>query len=115
MTVHTPNAVAEPPGGNVPPVDQPTASLFIDDRELRRRINPKLGWDKFRAAVRRAEQTRSIGGRDFPRVSALWGGRYWPAVVAYLDDQNGVGEYDVGRTEDGPEDFHATAGQASGL
>lgn len=90
-------------------------SLFVDDRELRRRINPKLGWDRFRAAVRLFEQRRSPGGRDFPKFNALWGGRYWPAVVAYLDDDNGVSEHDAASTEDGPETFHATAREKTGV
>lgn len=102
-----------PPGGDVP-LDTGD-SLFVDERELRRRINPKLGWDKFRATVRLAEKTRSPGGRDFPRFNPLWGGRYWPAVVAYLDDDNRVSEHDAGSTEDGAETFHATARQKTGL
>ena len=85
------------------------AALFCDDRELRRRLNPRLGWDRFRAAIRALEQTKSAGGLAFPQVKELFGGRYWPAVVAYLDDDNGVGNHDGTATEDGPEHFHATA------
>ncbi|HXA68853.1 MAG TPA: hypothetical protein VNW24_00285, partial [Stellaceae bacterium] len=100
-----------PPGGDVP--SEPNiagarfVSLFVDDRELRQRINPRLGWDRFRATLRLMEGRRSAGGRDFPKIQQLWGGRYWPAVVAYLDDDNGVSEHDAGSIEDGPEDFHA--------
>jgi hypothetical protein len=38
-------------------------ALFIDDDELRRRINPKMGRDRFYAAVRAAEQ------RGFPKFT----------------------------------------------
>jgi hypothetical protein len=62
-------------------------SLYVSDRELRRRINPRLGWDRFRASVRDREKTRSPGGLVFPRLSASWGGRYWPGVDAYLADE----------------------------
>jgi hypothetical protein len=88
-------------------------SLYIDDRELRRRINPTLGWDRFRAAVRKAEATPSRhSGLVFPKVSALWGGRYWPAAKAWFDDENGVHEHGhIESAEDGVEDFDATAGR----
>jgi hypothetical protein len=36
------------------------AALFVDDRELHRRINPALGWEKFRAALREAERDPSF-------------------------------------------------------
>jgi hypothetical protein len=92
------------------------AALYVDDRELRRRINPRLGWDRFRAAVREAERTRSPGGLSFPRVSALWGGRYWPAAVAYLDDVNKVNEHGgTVSAEDGPETFDAPQRQSARL
>lgn len=85
-------------------------ALYIDDRELRRRINPKLGWDRFRAAVREAET------RGFPRIRALWGGRYWPAVKAWLDDDNGVNLNGfAGDAQDGPEHFDAPAREKTGL
>ena len=58
-------------------------ALFVDDDELRRRINPKMGRDRFRAAVRAAEQ------RGFPKIHPLWSGRYWPAVQEWLDLDNG--------------------------
>lgn len=90
--------------------------LFVDDRELRRRLNPKLGWDRFRAAIRAAEATPSPNGRDFPRASALWGGRYWPAVVAYLDDVNKVHTDELAvSADDGPEDFDAATRNAPRL
>ena len=78
------------------------APLFVDDEELRRRINPKLGRDRFRAEVRAAEL------RGFPRIHAQWGGRYWPAVRAWLDEDNGVRDNGyLGDAQDGPESFDA--------
>jgi hypothetical protein len=87
-------------------------AFFVNDRELRRRINPKLGWDRFRAALRKAEASPSRGrGLVFPKVSPLWGGRYLPAVKAWFDDENGVHEHGGAGSgaEDGLEDFNATA------
>jgi hypothetical protein len=75
-------------------------SLFVDEAELRRRVAPHLGEKRFRAAVRAAEL------RGFPQVKALWGGRYWPAVVAWLDNNNGVrNDAPATQSEDGPETF----------
>jgi hypothetical protein len=90
-------------------------ALYVDDRELRRRINPRLGWDRFRAAVRLMEQQPSPSGYVFPRVKPLLGGRYWPAVLAWLDDYNGINEHEGSATEDGPETFNATPRKKTGI
>jgi hypothetical protein len=86
-----------------------TAALFLQDRELRQRINPKLGWDRFQAAIRYAE---SLG---FPKIHRLWGGRYWPAVKEWLDKHAGGGAAVAEEVEDGPENFgrdeYASTGQ----
>jgi hypothetical protein len=81
-----------------------TFALFVDDDELRRRINPNIGRDRFRAAVRAAEQ------RGFPKIHPLWRGRYWPAVQMWLDSEIGAGKngFDF-NAEDGPENFNAPA------
>jgi hypothetical protein len=83
------------------PERQPTArALFVDDEELRRRINPKMGRDSFLAAVRAAEQ------QGFPKKDSLWGGRYWPAAQAWLDSYNGLAKNEFcPHAEDGPEQF----------
>src|SRR5947208_9788524 len=54
--------------------------LFVDDDELRRRINPKIGRDRFRSVLRALEAKYP----DFPKIHALFRGRYWPAVKAWL-------------------------------
>jgi hypothetical protein len=79
------------------------AHLFVADDELRRRINPKIGRDRFRAAIRVAEL------RGFPKFQKIWGGRYWPAVKAWLDHDNDVNRPEAleHAREDGPEDFSA--------
>jgi hypothetical protein len=80
--------------------------LFVDDDELRRRINPKIGRDRFRSALRALEAKYP----DFPRFHLLFRGRYWPAVKAWLDGEQGVGKYaHTGSAEDGPETFDAAA------
>src|SRR5712671_6936580 len=78
--------------------------LFVDDEELHRRINPKMPKDRFRSALRAIEEKH----QDFPRIHALFRGRYWPAVRAWLDDDQGV--LNNGRSssaQDGPETFDA--------
>src|SRR5262245_9566322 len=83
--------------------------LFVDDDELRRRINPKIGRNRFRSALRALEAKYP----DFPKIHALFRGRYWPAVKAWLDDANGVrdnGQIEPG--QDGPENFDAPAQQS---
>ena len=83
--------------------------LFVDDDELRRRINPKIGRDRFRSVLRALEAKYP----DFPKIHALFRGRYWPAVKAWLDDENGVrdnGQIEPG--QDGPENFDAPAQQS---
>lgn len=86
------------------------ASLYVSEDELHRRVSPKMGRDRFRAVVREAE------GRGFPRIRALWGGRYWPAVKAWLDNDNGVrNDGYLGDTEDGEERFDAPTRPTTGL
>src|SRR5262245_58120801 len=94
------NAAPEPP------------ALFVQDRELHRRVCPDLGWNRFRAALK-------VWERDgFPRVVSLTGGRYWRAVVAWLDSHYGAHETSPAEeVEDGPEDFgrreHASARESN--
>jgi len=76
-------------------------ALFVTDDELRRRVNPKIGRDRFRAIVKQLE------GRGFPKKHAVFGGRYWPKVLRWLDQDSGIAApglpaHDV---EDGPENF----------
>jgi hypothetical protein len=79
--------------------------LFVDDDELRRRLNPKMGRDRFRSALRVVEAKHP----DFPRIHPLFRGRYWPAVRAWLDEEMGVGNNGRILTQDGPETFNAPA------
>lgn len=74
--------------------------LFVDDEALRARLSPRMGRNRFRAALRAAEL------RGFPRIRADWGGRYWPAVKCWLDEDNGVENNGiVAGAEDGREHF----------
>jgi hypothetical protein len=76
--------------------------MFVDDETLRDRINPKIGLDRFRAKLAAKEKS------GFPQVNTFWEGRYWRAVCAYLDDENGVRSNGYTATaEDGAEDFNA--------
>jgi hypothetical protein len=81
-----------------------TMALFVDDEELRHRINPKIGRDRFRAMVRELELS------GFPKIHSLFRGRYWPAVAAWLDADNGIGKHSPNASvEDGPEDWDGSA------
>ena len=76
--------------------------LFLADRELHLLINPELGWDRFRATIRQAEL------HGFPPIQKLWGGRYWPKVKAWLDNDNRVNDHDIITVaQDGQENFDA--------
>jgi hypothetical protein len=78
-------------------------ALFVTEEGLHQRIAPHLGRDRFRAALKDCE-------RDllFPRIHTLWRGRYWPAVRAWLDRNQGVSSNDfAGSVQDGPENFDA--------
>jgi hypothetical protein len=88
--------------GDVPPEAKPALPLYVTDRELHALINPRLGWDRFRAVIRDVEL------RGFPPVQKLWGGRYWPKVKAWLDNYNRINEHDtIAVAQDGPENFDA--------
>jgi hypothetical protein len=87
-------------GGDIP--------LFVDDDELRRRINPKLGRERFRSAIRSLEAKSP----DFPKTHPLFRGRYWPAVKQWLDDENGLGKHArISAAQDGSENFDVPAQQ----
>jgi len=79
--------------------------LFLDDEALRRWLVPKMGKDRFRAAIHACERDPT-----FPRKHPLWGGRYRRAVLAWLDKDNGVVNDAVsGAAQDGPVNFDAPA------
>jgi hypothetical protein len=84
-------------------------SLYVDDAELHRRLNPKLGRDRFRAAI------KALEAEGFPTIHKLMGGRYWPAVVAFFDHHHGLrDDVPVTLAQDGPEHFDAPAKQRTG-
>lgn len=84
------------------------ASLFVNDRELHRRLAPHMGRESFRAAIRQCEK------KGFPEENALWRARYWPAVKLWLDRENGIGSNQLTmEAQDGPENFDATTRQHS--
>ena len=76
--------------------------LFVTDDELHQLLSPRMGRDRFRAALRVAEAS------GFPPVSRIWGGRYWPKVRAWLDNANRLNEHDTAPiAQDGQENFDA--------
>ena len=76
--------------------------LFVDDKQLREIMAPHVGLDRFRSTLRALEL------RGFPRKSDQFNGRYYPAVRAWLDANNGVSK--DGRSpqaQDGAENWNA--------
>jgi hypothetical protein len=80
----------------------PTTPLFVTDDDLHQLLSPGMGRDRFRAALRVAE------AQGFPPTSPVWGGRYWPKVRAWLDNDNRLNDHDTAPiAQDGQEDFDA--------
>jgi hypothetical protein len=59
-------------------------ALYINDRELHRRVARHLGWDAFRRALADAQS------RGFPQKSRLFCGWYWPKVAEWFDEDQGL-------------------------
>lgn len=77
---------------------------YVDDRELRNRINPKMGWDAFRARLKLLRDTT-----DFPKVNPRWNGTNWRAVERWIAKDEGL-DNDAGAPSgipDGKENFDA--------
>jgi|SRR6266446_6175852 len=88
-------------------------ALFVQERELKRRLCPFRGDDRFRAIVRAWERD------GFPKINPLTGARFWPAVVAWLQSHYGAHENLLAEeAQDGPEDFgsgeNATTRESAG-
>ena len=84
-----------------------SAGLYVGWEELRRRIAPRLGRERFRALIK--EKTTRAG---FPPIREEWGGWYWPKVRQWLDLDNEVAADERHRgfiptAQDGPENFDA--------
>lgn len=87
-----------------PPGRGTSASLYVGWHELRRRVAPQIGHDRFRALIK--EKLTRAG---FPRFRDEWAGFYWPSVQRWLDHDNGLGSgLVIPQAEDGPENFDAT-------
>jgi hypothetical protein len=89
------------------PSDEAQA-LFVSDQELRRRINPNIGRDRFRAIV------KDLEGQGFPRKHPIFDGRYWPKVLRWLDKDSAVevpSQAGAGEVEDGRENYDAVPGR----
>ena len=76
MTRRTPRTLADLP-------------LFASDEELGEAV---LGYDRRGEFHGYAELCERAG---MPKISAFWGGRYVPAVKAFLDSEHGLGEVPV--------------------
>jgi hypothetical protein len=84
--------------------DAAARALFVDDRELHRRLfGPSLGWKRFKATLKIWEC------EGCPRVNELTRTRFYPAVVEWLHAQYGRrGAHEnflAEEAQDGPENF----------
>jgi hypothetical protein len=59
-----------------------SAGLFLSEAEVARRLGQQLAEWKAKAIV--------LERRGLPRIDALMGGRYWPAVCAFFDRRYGI-------------------------
>ena len=87
---------------------EPPIGLYVDRDELRRRVAPHIGRDRFAAMVK--VNTERAG---FPPFREEWGGWYWPKVRAWLDSDNGIGNHGApaATADDAPETFDAAPKQ----
>jgi hypothetical protein len=88
-----------------------SAGEYVGWGELRRRVSPRLGRDRFRALI-----DGKIARAGFPPFREEWGGFYWPKVRRWLDSDNGV-EADgfAEEVQDGPENFDAAPKRQAGV
>lgn len=66
------------------PITWDKLPLFASDEDIGEAV---LGWDRRKEFAARAQLHEREG---MPKVSPVWGGRYVPAVKAFLDSQHGL-------------------------
>jgi hypothetical protein len=78
------------------------AARFVDDTELRRRLCPTVGWERFVALI------RGLEAAGFPRIDKRWGLRDFEKVKRWLDEPCGLSaDAGIEEIQDGPECFDA--------
>ena len=82
---------------------------FVDDEELRLRINPKMSRERFALAVKAAQKM------GFPQISPQWCGRNWSACDRWLDKHAGGLNDGHQFVDDGEECFDAPKGHRPGF
>jgi hypothetical protein len=83
-----------------------TGGRYVGWDELHDLVSPRLGRDRFRALIKRKQDSAG-----FPPFDEEFAGFYWPKVSRWLDSYNKVGAdkavTDVEQDQDGPETFDA--------
>lgn len=80
-----------------------SAGVYVGWDELRRRVSPRLGRDRFKALI-----NGKMARAGFPRFREEWGGFYWRKVQQWLDSDNEVAaDGFADEVQDGPETFDA--------
>lgn len=74
----------------------PKGALYLTDREIAARVmgGRSRDWEAVAVLLER---------EGLPRVDPIMGGRYWPAVRAFLDRRNGLRTASVAASADGDE------------
>ncbi|GEO13544.1 hypothetical protein [Microvirga aerophila] len=78
--------------------------LYPTEQQIAREVLPPhrvSAWDGIAAVLER---------RGLPKVDPLFGGRYWPAVKAFLDRRHGLIESSLVTRPDGEENWDGKPG-----
>ncbi|HZH50297.1 MAG TPA: hypothetical protein VEZ16_00295 [Microvirga sp.] len=78
--------------------DQPMPLYPTEDQIAQAVLPPGnvKSWDGIAAVLEK---------RGFPKVDPLFGGRYWPAVKAFLDRRHGLADATPAKEPDGEENW----------
>lgn len=82
---------------------EPSCLYPPEDEIARAVVGPERAkaWDGIATVLER---------RGFPKKDPTFGGRYWPAVKAYLDRRHGLNQADTVTNADGEENWDAKPG-----
>ena len=82
-----------------PPAALAPSALYVKEAEVARLVLGPGRASEWKGIAVVLERT------GFPQVDPLMGGRYWPAVLAWLDRRHGVGLPTGPHAPDGPENW----------
>lgn len=74
-------------------------ALYLPEKAIAQRVlgsNAAARWDSLAIVLER---------EGLPKIDPLMGGRYWPAVRAFLDNRHGLSNAHIPSTSDGAENW----------